>query len=348
MTGPPHVRQATDYLSARGWAPTDRWRGGTVWSWRDFDVLVPPGDDLADTPRRMRDLVECVADAEGRTPRAVERDMAVPAVDVVSYRLRGSGIALPAGVRAVRAVRDLVATCARDVLGDPAGSRAPAEVPALLDRALLSLDESVFGVEVLLPVDDVPEPLGRLTALRVLRVCAVVRQAVVAADEVAFDEVFRQGVGRDVCATLADLAGPHRAEPFELGFRWSVLRPVEGGATTVEFPGGAGERVWAASRRGPAGAPVAAVVEGPVTGLADDEHGERWRIQVRGTPVVDGIATGRERLVPVRLDGERAYGAALEAHRTGRTVRVSGSTHRTGKDIAVDPGGFTVVEDVDG
>lgn len=108
MRRSPGVREVADYLRAQGWSRTGHWRGGAVWTLREFDVLVPPGDDLLDVPLRLHELLLCVAEAEGRSPQAVTRDIARPAVDVVSYRMpeAATGIALSAGVQAVGAVRD--------------------------------------------------------------------------------------------------------------------------------------------------------------------------------------------------------------------------------------------------
>ncbi|MEV4319766.1 hypothetical protein [Actinocrispum sp. NPDC049592] len=318
MTGTPRVEDVLDYLRAHGWAMTGRWRSASVWSLREFDVLVPPSDTMADTAGRLRELVRCVADAEGRTPRAVGRDIALPAVDVVSYRAHdfAETVTLPTGIRSLRAARDLVAVCARE-------EAAVDSAAALLDRTLLSLSEEVFGVDISLPYED----LGRRTALRVLH-----------SSTAALDGAF-EGVSTEVCVALADLAGPDRMSSFELGFRWSRRAPRAG--EVVTFPRGAGERIRAATKRAVQVDGVGAV-EGPVQRLADDENGERWRIGVRGVLQIDGVAAGKRRLVPVWLRSASDYAAALEAHKTGRVVRAQGPVQ--GRGIAAADNGFTVTD----
>ena len=324
-----------DYLRARGWAVSGRWRGATVWSWQEFDVLVPPNDDLSDTPVRLRELMRCVADAEGRPPRVVGRDMAMPSVDVVSYRAPDSGgqVALPAGLRAVRAARNLIAAGAREVL-------SPEATDALLEHSLLSLSEEVFGVDIALPLtSDDPEPLGRATALRVLHTSTTVLQALNSADGLEINRVVH--TRSEICLALADLGGPDRGSPFRLDFRWSRRLPRPDDA--VGFPAGAGTRLRAATQK-PAATTETGVVEGLVTSLADDEQGERWRIGVRGVLRVDDVATGRLRTVPVLLGSEQRYEQALAAHRERRPVRVEGTvtTIRNARGITAAAQGFTV------
>jgi len=351
MTQTPRIGDVIDYLRAHGWAVTGEWRNASVWSWREFDVLVPPTDATADATVRLRELARCVADAEDRSPEAVRRDMATPAVDLISYRVRDAAgpVTLPAGVRAVSAVRDLIAVCAHEVLGEP--GHAPHDetsdvVRALLERSLLSVSDEVFGLDVSLPIEEGdPDPLGRRTALRVLRNSTAVLHAVRSSDADAFEQVFRQGISESVCDALADLAGGDRTSQFELGFRWSRRAPLVNEA--VEFPRGAGQRIRTTSRPAEQVAGTArGVVEGPVISLSDDEAGVRRRIKVRGVLEVDGVATGGQRQVTVWLGDARDYEAALAAHRDGRIVRAEGAvagSHRTREITAADEG-FTVTD----
>ncbi|MBP2326186.1 hypothetical protein JOF56_006571 [Kibdelosporangium banguiense] len=334
MTQTPKVEDVLDYLRAHGWTMTGSWRNATVWSLREFDVLVPPTDAVADRPGRLRELVQCVAESEGRTPRMVRRDIALPAVDVVSYRARDTteSVTLPTGMRSLRAARDLVVACAREVVVETSQT-----VGTLLERSFLSLSEEVFGVDIALPYEE----LGRRTALRVLRSSTTVLKAVGSPDEDAFEQVFREGVSKDVCVALADLAGQDRRGSFELGFRWSRRAPLKDQA--VEFPAGVGRRIRAAGKRTePPAEDAVGVVEGPVHSLSDDENGERWRIGVRGVLQIDGTASGRRRLVPVWLRSAQDYDAALVAHREGNPVRAQGAITNTRGVTAAD-NGFTVI-----
>jgi hypothetical protein len=156
------------------------------------------------------------------------------------------------------------------------------------------------------------------------------------------EQVFRTGVSKTFCVALANLAGQDRTAPFELGFRWSRRAPLTD--EELRFPTGAGERIHTAGKRTePSAEGAAGVVEGPVHRLSDDEHGERWRIGVRGVLQVDGKTIGRRRLVAVSLRSAEEYDAALVAHRDGHVVRARGViTSQRGITAADD--GFTVIE----
>ncbi|KAA2261840.1 hypothetical protein F0L68_15065 [Solihabitans fulvus] len=345
MIRTPLIREAREYLRGHGWTVTRYWRGAEIWTWQDFDVLVPPTDTMGDSVMLLRELVVLVAAAEERSPQLVARAMITPAVDVVSYRLSDAEwgeIALPAGLRAMRAVRDLIAACARGVAEHSHGTR-PTMVGSLLERTLLSLADDAFGVDVLLPVEPGPvESLGRLTALRLLHSSLAQLEM---ATEGSFEDGADEAVADGTCLAFGDLAGPWRRSPFRLEFCWSWAVPAGQGPVAVEFPDGAGERIHARGKKLSQTVPAAsAVVEGLVTSLSDDKDGDRWVVGVRGRSVVDGAVEAPERVVSIRLAGAQQYAAALDAHRRGRTVRAKGSVARVGRrrGVVVGPDGFAV------
>src|SRR6266567_6681410 len=197
MMLPPRIEHVTTYLAARGWAVSGHWRSANIWSRGEFDVLVPPDDTVTDAALRLRELVRCVADAEDRSPEAIWRDMTTPAFDVVSYRTREAveTLTLPMGADIMEAVRDLIAISARESLGDNRISlqgRPPEAVRQLLGRSLLSLSGDTFGLDVRLPFDDDPQPLGRRTALRVLHSSTAILYAARSSETDAFERVIRE------------------------------------------------------------------------------------------------------------------------------------------------------------
>ncbi|MCE6993296.1 hypothetical protein LZG04_00515 [Saccharothrix sp. S26] len=337
MTTFPRVDQVVDYLTAKGWGITGHWRGAEIWTRDEFDVLVPPGDDTADARARLRDLLVCVADAEGRAPRSVARDMVLPESDVVSYRVtlpEFATVPLGAGLRAVRAVRDLVATCARAVADDlpDTDARTPGR---LVERTSLSTADEGFGFDLFIPVHhDAAPRFGRATTMRLLRTS----NAALAADPRTVDHLVD-----DVSSALADLAGEHRGSPFDLVFHWAAALPADRRDTSLRFPRNFGANVRARREKA---VPAAArgAVQGRVTRLALD--GPRRVVTIRGPFTLDGRPTGRERAVRVRVDDRQTYLLAVEAHTAGLTVRAEGDVESTGakQGIVVEPGGFTVVD----
>ncbi len=352
MTAPLRIDRVIAYLAARGWTVSGHWRGADIWTRSEFDVLVPSTDSVGDVVPRLRELVSCVADSEGVPAELIWREIATPAVDVVSYRTHDAleALTLPTGVAALGAVSDLIAVSAGESLGDNrVGFRRgyPDEVRLLLDRSLLSLTEDTIGLEVWLPYDDDPESLGRRTALRILHSCRTVLYAIDSDEVGAFERFSREGISEAVCRALADLAGPDRTAAFELGFRWSPLAPRDD--ASVHFPSGAGTRIATAGRREEtASQDTSGVVEGLVTGLSDDADGNnRWRIKVRGFLRADGDRDGeRRQSVTVRLPTAEDYAAALAAHRDGRVVRASGVLVRKRRTVEIHSAeqGFTLAD----
>ncbi|GGU73855.1 hypothetical protein [Lentzea flava] len=335
MTAFPRVEQIVGYLTAKGWKITGHWRGADVWTRHEFDVLLPPGGGTADTASRMRDLIICVADAEERSPRSVAREMALPESDVVSYRValpEFAAVSLGAGLRAVRAVRDLITTCARAAIDDVPGtdSRTPGR---LVERTSVSTADEGFGLDLLIPVHHETAPhFGRATTTRLLRAS----NAALAADG-------PDAAGLDVFSALADLAGERRGSPFDLVFRWATALPTEWAETSLHFPRDFGADV-SASRSKAVPAAARGIVQGRVTRLAHD--GPRRVVTVRGALLLDGRPIGRERAVRVRVEDQQTYLAAVEAHAAELLVRVEGGAEITGAKygIVVEPGGFTVVD----
>lgn len=337
MTAFPRVDQVVDYLDAKGWGITGHWRGADIWPRHEFDVLVPPGDDTTDARSRLRDLLVCVADAEERTPRSVARDMIFPESDVVSYRVtlpEFTAVPLGAGLRAVRAVRDLITTCARAAADDlpDTDTRTPGR---LVERTFLSTADEGFGFDLFIPVHHEAAPrFGRVTTMRLLRTS----NAALAADSRTADDLVD-----DVSSALADLAGERRGSPFDLTFHWAAALPADREDTSLRFPADFGADVRARREKT---VPVAArgTVQGRVTRLAQD--GPRRVVTIRGALTLDGRPTGRERAVRVRVDDRQTYLAAVEAHAAGLLVRAEGDAETTGAKhgIVVEPSGFTVVD----
>lgn len=362
----PDIADVVDYLRDHGWTVTGRWRAADVWSRDEYDVLVPPSDTLADTAIRLRELIRCVADAEGLPERTIWRDITEPDLDIVTYHRADDTdptVPLSDGARALTALRDLVTHSAYAEVTDSSW-RTPDSIPTrvrwLLRDTRLTACTGTFGFEVAIPVDH-EQSLGRRTAARLLRTATAVRTAARSDDGLAVTAPLRLDLGEATVGALADLAGDGDDTAFALGFRWSrsAPRPDE----SVTFPAGIGPALRGSfdivERPSIPTAPldplplVAAppptevgVVEGAVIGLSDDAHGERWVVRIRGILRVDGVATGRTRAITVRLADARDYHVALAAHRGGQHVRAEGVVVDTGRtrEITVGARGFTVLD----
>ncbi|GAA5060873.1 hypothetical protein [Nocardia callitridis] len=352
----PAVDDVIGYLRANGWEVTDRWRSAEVWSWHEFDVLVPPTDQVPDKMTRLRELARCVADAEGRSPTAVLRDMTTATADVISYRAQQhESVSLPTGVSTVQAAWALLNVAAREVVADDdvyAAHHKQETIRHLMADTRMALLDDTFGLEFAFPFEAGElNPLGRKVVIRVLDHSTRILRA--ATQTTTFTELPDEEFPDAVWSAMADLAGPEHPTPFVLDFRWSRHAPRAREALT--FPLRAAERISAATRnaapkrqesRSRADQQEFGVIEGPVTSLADDETGVRWQIKVRGTLTADDVASGTRRQVPVLLRNRDDYQDALAAHRDGHTVRVEGPVTRFGRarGITAAPTGFTVID----
>jgi hypothetical protein len=331
----PRVDQVAGYLAAKGWEVTGHWRGADIWTRQEFDVLLPPGEHTADARSRLRDLLVCVADAEKRSPRSVAREMVLPESDVVSYRVtlpEFTALSLGTGLRAVKAVKELITTCAHAAADDVPGTdaRTPGR---LVERTALSTADEGFGFDLFVPVHHESAPrFGRATTTRLLR-----------ASTVALDAGTTDDLAHDVAPALADLAGERRASPFDLVFHWAAALPAEQEDTSLHFPRGFAQAVRARRKTVPAAA-ARGTVQGRITRLAHD--GSRRVVTIRGALALDGERTGRERAVRVQVADQQTYLAAVEAHAAELVVRADGRAEITGTKhgIVVEPGGFTVVD----
>lgn len=70
----PTLAQVEAYLQAHGWVVAWNLPPGRLWS-RAGHLVEVPDAERRDWPRCARDAIECIAEIEGRTPRAVALEM---------------------------------------------------------------------------------------------------------------------------------------------------------------------------------------------------------------------------------------------------------------------------------
>jgi hypothetical protein len=327
------LEDITSYLDVNGWErQPDGWRGALVWAFDDRQVLVPDRDGYADGPRRVREIVRMLAEAEGRTPAEVAADIAAPTADVQWYRAPAvTTDGLSAMAMGLTGIRDVLAAAARVVVDGPraefAGT-APKPVRELLAAVKVgpgSVSGDVLTVRVPLERNE-PDSLARRTLLLLHQVMPLVRDAVEAAGDggnaEGFDELVRDGVSADLCAALARFSGPHPGLGFDVGFRWARAMPAEAPERVVAFGPGSRRALRTAANRLKRLRSGEASVTGFVGMLFDNGIEDRFRVQIHGTVLAD---SGRSRNgLWVRLPDEATYDRAVEAHRARTRVRAEG------------------------
>ena len=366
MSPRPIVADIRSYLRAAGWRRRlETWQDASIWANADgYEVLVPPTDDLADTDLRVREILTVLTTVERRPRDEIAGDISAPFADTLSCRTfpddQPAGFtSLPAGLRGLHGVRDLVCAAARTVVEGPLSAfpgGTPPEVGELLHRVQLGpARPGSYVLTVRVPLDERPDgtpaPLGRRVSRQLYAAVAAARSASVrAADDhelVAFDDAVDEGVSANLCDALSGLAGGERRQPFEVSFRWGRGIASEVPARTVQFPSGAGAVLSAAATRlRRAGAAGDAAVAGVVESLYDQAQGtDRWRVKVRGE-LTSRAGTAPARTVWVRLDGQEPYDLAIAAHQEKRRVRARAAlTARRGRtELIVSGGGFSMLD----
>jgi hypothetical protein len=340
MTAGLRIVDIASYLNATGWQRTaETWRGAAIWSSGQTEVLVPPTDDMGDADLRIRELLGELATVEARDPGDIARDIGSPFVDSTTYR--ADALSLHAGADVVAGLRRMVLTAARTVVEGPRRSfvgRPPAVVSGLLDSAGLATGR-LPGFSVTLSVDAASD-LGRDVAIQLFDATSAVQESIEQPNDAALDGVAVAGVSAGFCAALGNLG----QDSFELDFRWAHGLRTALPTRTLVFPPEAGERIQRVAQRlrgldlsGPAS------VVGRVESLHDSRDGARWRVRIRGELHTDrGI--NRSRGVWVRMPGQQLYDLAIEAHQSGRRVRVTGFREgSTRQDLAVPPDGLEIL-----
>ncbi|TDD32575.1 hypothetical protein E1286_43435 [Nonomuraea terrae] len=340
MTGSLSVADVTSYVAATGWVRRpEGWRGATVWVHDgDHEILVPGSDDLADTPRRLREILTVLAKVEERSREDIASDIGAPMADVQWYRApivpQDGQFGLVDAVTAFSSAQAALGAAARAALTGPRAvfdGAAPRPVRDLLARVRIGpIVPSGDLLTVRVPLDRADQgepPLARRTLIVLQRATTLLREAGDEArrtgDISVFDRVVGDGVSADLCAALARFAGADPGARFEVGFRWARGLPSAEPARTVVFEAETGRLLRRVAHRLRRLHREHASVTGLIGTLFDNGGEDRFRIHVRGEV---SLAGGEPRSsLWVRLPGEAAYDVAVEAHRTRTPVRAHGT-----------------------
>lgn len=333
------VSDISSYLAATGWIrQPEIWRGAAVWVHEgDHEILVPGADDLADGPRRLREILRLLMRVEGRSAEDIASDISAPMADVQWYRASivpsGGRFGLVDGVAALEGAQAALSAAARAALSGPRpvfDGKAPKAVRDLLTRVWIGpIVPSGDLLTLRVPVDGddpgVPS-LARRTLILLRRATLLLREASAevqrTGDISVFDGTVGDGVSADLCVALSRFAGPDPGTCFEVGFRWARALPAEVPEESVAFEPETGALLRRVAYRLRRLHRETASVTGLIGTLFDNGGTDRFRIHVRGEV---SIGDGEPRpAIWVRLPDEAAYDVAVEAHRNRTLVRADG------------------------
>jgi hypothetical protein len=310
-------------------------------------LIVPMDPSYDDYGSRMAEVVEKLAAVEGRPVQEVLNDLLAPSADVLRYRVvspatdRGS---LPLGeaVRLLEGVKMSLLSAAHSVLSPqrhhPRMSRS--EAVQLVDACSLGQTErGSFTVAITCPLHavelygslfDREQPFTRRATSLLMR-SAVRLVKAIEADEVGTvldEQAGEPMLSANLCDALLHMQPAHERSSLALSATWASTLPPDPAAEPPRqvrlrheyFP--IIEEVYRTLRA--ASEPREALFVGMVDTL-NGNVGDGGR--VRGEVVVSLLHDEEAMKARLELDADD-YETALEAHRAGDAVKLTGVLHR--------------------
>lgn len=345
------------YLRAKGWRQeADLYGKGSLWVWRspegrDFDVALPAKRELGDYPLRISELVQTLAEAEGRSQLDVLRDVETAAADVIRVRASSreadaGSLPLERGVAFIERCRDLMLAAACTTLDKRAcfARRKPQQAMDYLTNVRIGQTErGSFVLTMLSPVPpaltppdgalglaESPEPYERQVVRILMDSLAALGEAAREAAAYGGMQPFQEAVGRGVSANLCEavigLSAVNAEEGLDVNVSWSPSRPVGSGALArIQLGGDSIPIIREAARQFRETAPVEdLVIEGVVTRL------DRGADATEGDVTIVANVEEHLRRVAVRLSGD-TYSQAVKAHDNRQTVKCTGDLVKEGR-----------------
>ncbi|TVR97728.1 MAG: hypothetical protein EA406_08365 [Rhodospirillales bacterium] len=246
------------YLRAKGWRRKADINGkGSLWlvelpDGEEFDVTLPLRQDLADYALRMGELLQTVAQVEGRSELEVLRDLMTTTADLVRVRATGHGadngsLPLELAVTLVERSRDMIlsAACATLEKRPSFAKRKPQQAMDYLRQVRLGQTEhGSYVLTILSPVSpELKAAQGELPGLEPVqpyerRVIRTLMGGLTALGEAAraaaldgsmqpFADAVERGVSANLCEAVVGLSEVGSGAPIDVRVSWSRSRPVD-------------------------------------------------------------------------------------------------------------------------
>lgn len=343
--------EVSSYLASKGWDRDGEWNGATIWRLgSEARLLVPDLHQYEDAEELIERAISTIAAVEERPEGDVRLDITEPLVDAQYYRTHPSGpsgwIPLPAGLKAVRSIHELMRDAAITVEKGPhlligVAHRKDSLVDTFLNRVMLGA--AVPGSYVLtarIPTVELRSAQlngsGEFSGRAIGKALHhALQSAFTAAEAVAsghgsggvFYERVQDGVSANLCKALGDLGGQHRENPFDIGFTWARGEDGQEPTEPLHFRGGMAGILW---RAGQELESLAKSGRARITGLVEDlrqREGEGPRVRVVGqlqTRVDRGGESPTEHRSLWVLVSPTQYEEAYQAQRRRRAIDVEG------------------------
>jgi hypothetical protein len=312
--------------------------------WEEVRVRVLSDTSLSDYDQRMGEVVDRLAQVEGRPALLVLNDLLLPPADIARFRVHGEGMAsgavsLLAGVRLRQAIGQLVLAAAHSALQPrshhPRLSLGPAM--ELLHRCVEGpYERSSFVASVVVPVPPAigseldEDPYPRRVTRVLMEGLQAAAQAVEQGNPGSLLDLSARGVSANFLEALSELAPPSDRAVVEATVSWSRTRPTP--ATTParvqlraeSFSAFAeAARVLRARRVVPGTELVGFVVS---VSRPDND------LTQPGTVMLACDLDGVEGPTKVRMTlPSSSYQQAVEAHARAGRVRATGTLYKSGR-----------------
>lgn len=341
------------YLESQGWNSVGRY-GSAATIYRkmtdagDGELLLPMGEQFADYPQRMRDVVVALSAVENRSQLEVFHDLIKSGFDVLRVRAPQADdagtIELEDGVTLYDRARDLVSAAANAAVRPKRAFRGPSYDSVRDYLQSLRLGQTEVGSYVLTVLSPVPpalqgrqselfpelgvgdEPFARTVTRTLDNALHATKLAVAEATATGKLEPFELAVGAGVSANLCEAIARMAMldQGVKISLSWSRVRPVPRNIVTHVFtPENARVLAEAAVAFKESEPQSDVVIEGIVVGLHREPENFDGRAKIRG------FIEGKLRTVTVEfLYGD--YKKVLDAHNAKSLVRVDGELVKKG------------------
>jgi hypothetical protein len=311
---------------------------------------------LGDYARRLGELVDVLAETEGRPHAEIVDDLSLPPGDVISFRVQSDSAAsgtlpLVVSARLRDAQKNLLLAAAHAVV-------APQKYFPRMTRAepLALLEEIRDGQTgrgsyintVFVPVEPtvgrlpLEEPYGRRVTTLLMEMLAIVSNRLDQADDEGLVDEAPPGLSYNLLASLAKMRPPGERSLLDIRMRWSRSRPLPQAPSQVVFREPQFATIGAVAKALRERAPTTCTLEGYVTRLSRSGGDTAAPGEV---VVLTELGEGdQDARVHVELSAHDYLTHAIPAHREGRRIRVAGVLRRENRRWRlVEPSGFEML-----
>jgi hypothetical protein len=358
------------YLRAKGWKQEADLNGkGSLWFLRvphhtEYDVTLPARRELRDYALRIGELLQTLAEAEGRSQLEILRDVQTTTADLIRVRApnkdtENGTLPLDKAVDFVGRSRDmmLAAACAVIDKRPVYATRKPQQAMDYLGHVRMGQTErGSYVLTILSPVPPElvpaqgsllpaePEPPYERKVVRTLvdaleALDGAARDAAVAGEIAPFQAAVGRGVSANLCDAVAGLAAASAGEGLDIQISWSRTRPIDhNGFSRVVFGSDSIPIIEEAARLfRETSSREDFELEGVVTRL------DRGPDAAEGDVTIVGGVDGQMRSITLRF-GPETYSLAIKAHQDRRPVRCVGELVKEGRSYRLrDPRHFELI-----